>query len=178
MIRLWRANPKDMSVQPVDVKPFPVRAFGLGEWKVFLDGHLEQQLDQLRRKDLPNETGGILIGMTDVERRTIHIVAGLPVPADSDCYPCCFIRGSKGLRTEWERIRTVTQNELDYVGEWHSHPDGATIAPSSDDKKVMKWVREHMGAEGGPGLVLIAGEKAFALYLGADGNLRCKVPWQ
>ena len=49
----------------------------------------------------------------------------------------------------------VTQNMLQTLGEWHTHPDGASTLPSPDDLQVIKWLEETMGSDGHPAVMLI-----------------------
>ena len=48
---------------------------------------------------------------------------------------------------------------LQYIGEWHSHPNGSDVTPSSDDRKVLAWLGELMDREGLPGVVAIVGDE-------------------
>jgi hypothetical protein len=45
------------------------------------------------------------------------------------------------------------------MGEWHSHPDGATTEPSANDKSMYRWFADALIDEGYPPIMLIAGEK-------------------
>ena len=58
---------------------------------------------------------------------------------------------------------------LRYVGEWHSHPDGAAVRPSGYDQQQMNWLADIMDGEGRPGVVAIVGEDHKAkFYVGED----------
>ena len=47
---------------------------------------------------------------------------------------------------------------IEYVGEWHSHPDGAGTTPSEDDRKVFAWLDELRQADGYPATMVIIEE--------------------
>ena len=96
----------------------------------------------------------------------VYVVATIPSPPDSEEWPTLYIRGSKGLAQEVERIRAVTDGQLEYVGEWHSHPDGFPCLPSTDDLKVFAWLTENLDDAGLPSLMAIAGQGRVAWYLG------------
>ena len=46
-------------------------------------------------------------------------------------------------------------HQIRYVGEWHSHPDGASAMPSSTDFAQLSWLRQELQNEGLPGLMAI-----------------------
>jgi proteasome lid subunit RPN8/RPN11 len=47
---------------------------------------------------------------------------------------------------------------IGYVGEWHSHPRGATLQPSADDLEAYSWLIIHMQKEALPAIMVIAGD--------------------
>jgi len=55
----------------------------LGAWTLIYDATMLDGLAAMRASHLPRETGGVLLGIVDMSRRSIHLVAGLPPPADS-----------------------------------------------------------------------------------------------
>jgi len=123
-----------------------------------------------RSLHLPKETGGVLFGLTDTSRRIIYAIHASPAPTDSLSYPNAFIRGRSGLRRLRARITETTAGQVDYIGEWHSHPNGYSCAPSSDDNQVLGWISDVVNVEGLPGLMVIAGDEVrFSLHL-QDGS--------
>ena len=111
-----------------------------------------------RREKLPNETGGILLGNFDAYRRVCSIAEVVPSPQDSSEWPASYIRGCAGLRRVVEDAENRMLGQISYVGEWHSHPDGCGVRPSTDDLKAYAWLTGHMHVEGLPALMLIIGE--------------------
>ena len=100
-------------------------------------------------------------------RKIIYIVDTVPSPPDSDEQPASYVRGFAGLRERLEEISRVTDGMLGYLGEWHSHPDGAGARPSSDDLKVLEWVAKTMGLDGACGVMGIVGEDlGLELFVG------------
>ena len=60
----------------------------------------------------------------------------------------------------------LQKKQLEYIGEWHSHPSNCGVEPSQDDRKVFAWVSEYMTADGLPPLMLIVGDPGeWAFYL-------------
>jgi proteasome lid subunit RPN8/RPN11 len=131
-----------------------------------MDSFVLEKMATLRAAKLPDETGGVLIGTYDIQRRVVYLADVLPSPADSEEWPTLYIRGCEGLADQVGQIRRVTGHNLEYIGEWHSHPDGASLVPSDDDMMVFSWLTREMDLEGKPPLMIIAGEAgAAAPYL-------------
>jgi integrative and conjugative element protein (TIGR02256 family) len=107
---------------------------------------------------LPSETGGVFIGAFDVERKIVYVVDLVPSPPDSKEWPVLYIRGCRGLVERLEEVHQATGGMLQYVGEWHSHPDGCSTNPSGDDRKVFRWLVEHMQVDGIPPVMAIVGQ--------------------
>lgn len=97
----------------------------------------------MRANKLPKETGGVLLGSYDMQRKMLYIIDSIFAPPDSEEYPCAFIRGKDGLKDRLKRVESVTGKMVAYVGEWHSHPSQAGCEPSEDDRKVFAWIAEE-----------------------------------
>jgi hypothetical protein len=167
-VRVWRADAESLAVTPVEVEVATVHRQQLGEWTLVIDDRLASKLANLRIAKLPNETGGVLIGAYDLTRRIVYVVDTVASPPDSAEWPTLYIRGSEGLLDQVREFSSGSGGQLEYVGEWHSHPDGCPTLPSSDDLIVFSWLTEHMDAAGLPALMAIVGENASSSwYLGA-----------
>ena len=164
-ISVWRADERDLSIVAIHVEPSKVKAERIGDWTVCTDAKLTERLACLRSEKLPNETGGVLIGAHDLQRRIVYVVDTVPSPPDSEEWPTLYIRGSQGLGRRVREIGEATGGMLRYVGEWHSHPDGHGVSPSSDDKKVQDWLKNEMGQAGLPALLAIIGDEGRAKFL-------------
>jgi hypothetical protein len=157
-IRVWRTDRSSMDDAVVDITVSAVNRQALGEWTVLYDEGLLETIRGFRTERLPNETGGILLGAFDLERKLIYVVDTIPSPADSEERRTLYIRGSEGLRQQLTAARELTFDQIEYVGEWHSHPDGVECSPSGDDLNVLSWLTTHMDAEAVPGVMMIACE--------------------
>lgn len=163
---IWQTSQSPVEVKSTDIKVHPVERSRGGLWTLVVTRHAVNRLIDLRASKLPKETGGVLIGGYDLSRKIVYVVDTIPSPPDSKEWPTLYIRGSEGLAKEVTRITTVTDGQLEYVGEWHSHPDGCPCLPSNDDLKVFAWLTENMDDAGIPTLMGIAGEGRVAWYLG------------
>jgi integrative and conjugative element protein (TIGR02256 family) len=115
-------------------------------------------LARLRDARLPNETGGILLGIADMSRRSIHLAHAMPQPRDSHGSRTGFERGVVGVLDEVSRVVECSMHQLRYVGEWHSHPRLSSAWPSATDLSQLAWLDSELASEGLPGLMAIAAD--------------------
>jgi hypothetical protein len=165
LIGIWRIK-EDMTVEAVPVKVEDHIVVQRGEWKVYIDRFLIDKINEARLNKLPNETGGILIGGYDFERKRIYLVDTILSPKDSEETPTGYVRGKEGLNELTAIIHHQTANHLVYAGEWHSHPKDCSLKRSEDDDILFAEIESNMTAIGYPPLMLIAGDnKAVEVYV-------------
>lgn len=159
---------------PVSIELGGYRQLMTNGWTVFVSGLLLSQMRADRNEHLPNETGGVLIGSFDTSRRIAYVVDQVQAPADSERRPTSYLRGCDGLDKQVEGIRETTKGQLDYVGEWHSHP-GKSTRPSNKDKSLFAWLADYRLSDGVPALMAIVGSESSRWIAGdinKSGNLR------
>jgi hypothetical protein len=166
--QVWQAPQRADDVIALDFAPRRVTRQGAGDWTVVYDDGLVETIVGLRQSRLPNETGGILLGAFDIERRIVYVVDTISSPLDSQERTTLYIRGVEGLHKRLEGAQKRTLGQLEYVGEWHSHPDGCACMPSRDDLTVLSWLSSHMDADGVPGVMMIACEGSALTVLIAE----------
>jgi len=155
---VWRLNEATGEVARVVVDATPMRAVAVSGWTVLVSEALLTEIALRRSLVLPSETGGVLMGSVDMERRIAYLVGSVPPPPDSKGWAAGYVRGSYGLQ---RTIATLCENaggHLKYMGEWHSHPNGATTETSDDDKNAYRWFADALADEGRPPIMLIIGE--------------------
>ncbi|MEZ5318330.1 MAG: Mov34/MPN/PAD-1 family protein [Vicinamibacterales bacterium] len=167
-IRIWQASERTDDVVALDLAPRRVTRQAVGDWTVVYDDGLVETIVGLRHARLPNETGGVLLGAFDVERRIVYVVDTISSPLDSQERTTLYIRGVEGLHERLKDAQKRTFGQLEYVGEWHSHPDGCPCMPSRDDLTVLSWLSSHMDADGVPGVMMIACRGAALTVLLAE----------
>lgn len=169
-ISIWGAQEYG-SVRHIEFEIQPVLRRAFPEWTLIMDGGLVDKLACLRGARLPAETGGVLLGSFDTERRIIYVADALPAPPDSQEWPTLFIRGSKGLREVVDAAVEATRGMIEYVGEWHSHPRGASTRASQDDVKVFAWLTSLMDKDSLPAVMIIVGDNAEVnCFVGSIGG--------
>ena len=154
---IWQADDFG-NVRRIDIPLNAVIHHRTQSWTVVTDEGLLEKLGTFRKDRLPNETGGVLLGSFDLARNILYIVDALPSPPDSEEWPTLYIRGRKGLRHAVDTVEEKTHGMLEYIGEWHSHPPGASTAASCNDLKVFAWLTELMQANGLPAVMMIVGD--------------------
>ncbi|SDO86751.1 JAB domain-containing protein [Filomicrobium insigne] len=175
-IRIWRLS-SDGEIRLSRHEPRPVRQKQVGSWMLSYDDGLLDQLTAMRQAGLPNETGGVLLGIADMSRKSIHVVNALPPPADSVGSATGFERGVAGLTDTVNAAITASLHQLRYVGEWHSHPPRSTAMPSSTDLRQLAWLRHELEAEGLPALMAIAADDGrFSFVVAVAANDIAEVP--
>lgn len=95
---IWQADVDEMTVQR---HSFPIARpikFKIGEWLLCTDEWLIDKIYKARAEKLPNETGGILIGSYDMQRKIVYIADTVLSPPDSQEWPTVYIRGFRGLK--------------------------------------------------------------------------------
>ncbi|MCE4552571.1 Mov34/MPN/PAD-1 family protein, partial [Xanthomonas hortorum] len=138
----------------------------IGDWHVRWDEGLEEKLHQMRAEQLPNETGGILVGVVDQVLRTLTLVDASAAPIDSVADSVSFVRGKEGSQEYVERCEVLTAGMASYVGEWHAHPEGCSANPSSTDVVLLRTLTDRLAADGVPALMVIVSADAVSISLG------------
>jgi hypothetical protein len=156
-VRVWTLGDNNI-VNLSEQAGSPVRRIELGGWTVTYDQELACQITALREAGLPHETGGVLLGITDTSRRSIHLVLALPAPQDSTGSVTAFERGVSGLAKTVVAAAERSLHQVSYVGEWHSHPRGSSTRPSATDIRQLCWLTDELENEGVPALMVIAGD--------------------
>jgi integrative and conjugative element protein (TIGR02256 family) len=167
---LWRLDPTTGLVVPFALSLSQVQRFTNEGMRLSVSEDVVVTMRQLRAERAPNETGGILVGSFDLARNIVHVVAALPAPPDSRQSPTYFIRGARNLRPTMDILAKRSAGQLHYVGEWHSHPDGAAARPSPDDESVFAFLSAQLGPGGSPFAMMICGADDSWIRLGWQGR--------
>ncbi|WP_016761539.1 Mov34/MPN/PAD-1 family protein [Leptospira kirschneri] len=166
LIMAWKLNVFTGGVESykVEIITSPIIR-KIEEWKVIIDQSTISDLCRIRKEKLPNETGGILIGYIDQKLKNLYVVDFLVAPKDSISSPSGFTRGTAGLSEKLSNIIERTNHIVNYIGEWHSHPQGASARPSKIDFQQISQFIEIMSIDGLPHVMLIVGENDLSYTL-------------
>jgi len=166
-ISIWRTNPDDDSISCFSKEPSKWHCTKKDNWKIYMCDELLNRIQGIRsykiESDGNKETGGVLLGCFDIERKIIYVFDTINAPSDSKESHISFERGVEGVITEFERYRLITDSQIQYLGEWHSHPKGCAPTPSSYDKQLYEYLYENLAKQGYPVLMAIFADKNYDL---------------
>ena len=128
--------------------------------QVRISPRVTEKIELEVKRNLPNETGGVLIGHISLVNKTFTIVDFIDAPEDSKRSATYFELGTKGLKDKIEAYEERTNGLLTYIGTWHSHPLGG--GPSSTDKRMKeKLIKDR---ENCPSVCLIYSKNRFMTF--------------
>tara|TARA_R110001599_G_scaffold830_7_gene4178 strand:- start:10523 stop:12829 length:2307 start_codon:yes stop_codon:yes gene_type:complete len=136
----------------------PMVRFQANDWTITFDDGLVHRIREMRQAHLPAETGGVVIGVVDIPQKHIQLIEAACPPGDSRGTPSGFVRGVEGVSEYLKDVEKRTQGNARYVGEWHSHPEGASTRPSAIDLRQIDWLASICEIESLPALMLIVGD--------------------
>lgn len=106
----------------------------------------------------PNEAGGMLAGR--YENKNSAIVETIIMPKVLSGTPSEFVRNTAGLEELWYKLN----NEgIEYLGEWHTHPNGSTHYSRTDLNAMREIVRDENVSILNPILLILSLDKAEAM---------------
>ena len=108
--------------------------------KIWLPERLLDEMTLLATGAHPNETGGVLIGYDAGNGLVITDITG-PGPEAVHAHHA-FVPDYAYQDKEISRIYRESGRQHAYLGDWHSHPDGAP-ALSSRDKRTLRGIANH-----------------------------------
>lgn len=167
---IWRSDLQSGGVKAINLSVTPGIEIKLSNWRLRWNRGLLNELIAQRSESLPNETGGVLLGIVDFEHRMVVVATAIPAPLDSIKRPYYFERGVTGLNDALIKAVHNSAGQLKYIGEWHSHPNGVVAWPSSDDEGVFARLKEIFDGTNEFYLMAILGASELFLRIGLDGN--------
>ena len=170
VISVWHVEPQSGAISANTISVAAHLTVEVDSWQIVWNASLQDKARQIRSANLPNETGGVLLGYIDQKLQSIFVVDILPAPSDSVADPNGFTRGIQGLEEQIRTAQTRTANIVSYIGEWHSHPPGISTRPSSHDIDLLIYLAETLKHEGLPAIMLIVGKNEQTWSIGKEGS--------
>ena len=157
-IKIYQYEDSSGAIKVYDVAVQPFKRTKHNNWEIIISDSLIAKTKELRKNNLPKETGGVLLGYWDFKTFKIYIVDAMPQPVDSLATPQYFERGYQDLKEQVQAVADKTAGMVKYIGEWHSHPQGCSPMPSNLDNVLFSNLKEKMEEDGLPFVMLIQGE--------------------
>jgi len=164
LIEIWRLSPDGVTVNRWTADTY--RQIEVEGWTVLIRETVVRDIEAARAKAGDQETGGILVGTWDRQKRRAYIVGHYDPPPDSRHSATGFVRGMVGVYQAVEQVEDATALNLTYVGEWHTHPHQHSSRPSQDDANLLKWIGDVVSFSDAPPLMAIAGDDGMRLIIG------------
>ena len=168
-IKVWKGLP-DGGVRAFGRAVIESTRLQVGDVVVVWHYTLAERVRTLRAQSLPRETGGCLLGQWDQSRKILYLVAATAAPSDSVEEAAGFIRGANDLLKVIEAASSVTGASVQYVGEWHSHPDGCAVSPSGLDRTLFTWLARQLAVDDSSPAMLIVGANELRWVLAFEGQ--------
>lgn len=86
----------------------------------------------------PNEVGGMLAGR--YENKNSAIVESIVMPKEIPGSHNEFVRNTEGLEELWAELKNES---IEYLGEWHTHPNGSSHYSRTDLHAMNEIVRDE-----------------------------------
>lgn len=164
-IEIWQLS-NELSINKLNFQLDEWHEHKAGMWTILVNQKLLEKIFEFRNKKLPNETGGILLGGIDAHYKKIYIVDTIFSPKDSIEERTIFIRGIENVTENLEEVSRRTNKAIEYLGEWHSHPNSCSLSMSNDDMMLFGELLDEAQHRGKPSLMIIFGDNEFNLYIG------------
>ena len=158
-IVVWHVDSKSGAMKVNRMKSEKPIAINSNNVSINWDEGTRKKVHRLRKLNLPNETGGILLGYFDLKLSRVYIVDVLPAPGDSQGDEKGFTRGILKLEEDVQNASERTAGIVSYIGDWHSHPAGTTTNPSTQDIYLLEHLALELYRDGLPALMLIVGDE-------------------
>ncbi len=111
-----------------------------------------KRIEEETKFHYPKEFGGVFIGY----KSDLHfIITDILIPDQYKNGQTIFIREPGTLNERLSEIHKMTNGEIEYLGEWHSHPNGPTT-PSSIDINAMEIIAKDKNINIDKPLLMIA----------------------
>lgn len=121
----------------------------------WLSRHLRDQLAELASQWHPNEVGGILAGYVNGGAAVVTEIVG--PGSDALHRPSTFLPDHAYHVQEMQRIHAASHGAHGYLGDWHTHPNGAERLSALDKRTLLVIGRDPDAQCPQPVMLLFSG---------------------
>ncbi|MBW8244228.1 ThiF family adenylyltransferase [Muricauda oceani] len=146
-------KPEFESVPSIDIIEYNFSFSDNQNSSIHIPMGLLNEIEEITRFHYPNEFGGVFVGYrTDRD----FIITDLLLPDKFENGRAIFIRHPGSLNQRLSEIHRTTNGKIEYLGEWHSHPDGPTKPSKRDFNEMKKIARDKKISIAQPLLMIVA----------------------
>jgi len=108
---------------------------------IVVNEEIEEKIINTSIKFYPKESGGILVGSFFNDNKTIYI-SDTYIPKKTENSKTSFKRFVKDTNEYLSKKHLESKGEINYIGEWHSHPDNSSQFSSIDFNSMQNIAKE------------------------------------
>ena len=110
-------------------------------WKKSIEIRVEEEIlatiEKIADAHFPNEAGGALMGHINDDRSGIVTMCVIGPGPEATHNRMSFIPDYPYQEAEITRLYNESERTLAYLGDWHSHPNGAASLSGTDKRTLM-----------------------------------------
>ena len=126
------------------------------ELSVIMPDSIWQKMVRLCEGSYPNECGGILIGEYSDDLRKAE-VKEIMISKGNSGKRMSFLREAKDANSFLKKLWRMASGTKYFIGEWHSHPNGAGYPSVTDDDSMFQVAKRDQCACKRPVLIILNG---------------------
>ncbi|MEN8185510.1 MAG: ThiF family adenylyltransferase [Bacteroidota bacterium] len=156
----------------IDIEEYEYYYCDYNKSSIHISKSVLSEIEEITNVHYPKEFGGVFVGF---KSEVGFIITNILVPDEYKNGRTIFVRHPGALNERLREIHDITNGKIQYLGEWHSHPDGPTT-PSNTDINAMKDIAKDKKVNVDKPLLMIAevGQIPFDkdLYIYSNKKLR------
>ncbi len=144
-----RDFPGSMQTSVIPVSPYLQFACeNDSNWTVRVPKDILSEIQLKTKISGKKETGGYLFGHIDKKRKIIYVLVHF-TPKDSKGYESRFRLGTSGLKDFKQELSERSIGQIEYIGDWHSHPSCDLVMSDLDidtsEQEVLPKLKDGIG---------------------------------
>ena len=143
--------------------------YDINNLKIIVNNEILSNIRRYYRSNIKYETGGILLGKFNKENRVIEITEIYELKT-SLFSRILYKRSARKAQKIIDRRWHQTNGAINYIGEWHTHPNMQAI-PSSTDINSLKEITEKVKGILPGTILIIAGKDEKINLIVQKGNV-------
>jgi integrative and conjugative element protein (TIGR02256 family) len=123
--------------------------------KLTIESDCFKEIEEISRYNFPNEFGGILIGSYLNDYKDL-VISGIICSDDFRNSPMTFTPDHINLNVKLKELYKKFDGKIEYLGDWHSHPNGNNQFSMDDFKSIQDIAKSENVRTHNPILLIAA----------------------